>query len=139
MPRPQPYFDAFVAQCPTREVLDRIGSKWASLVVISLSDAPCGYRELLRRIEGVSPKMLTQTLRGLERDGIISKSSTADFPPRTAYSLTDLGRALLPLLAAIKQWAVSYMPQIEAARERADRRQPGGHLKVPSRAATTGG
>jgi DNA-binding HxlR family transcriptional regulator len=111
--------DAFVAQCPTREVLDRISSKWVSLVLVALADGPSGYRELLRRIEGVSPKMLTQTLRFLEEDGIVRLEYTADVPARSSYELTDLGRTLLPVLAAVKQWAEDHMPQVVAARDRA--------------------
>ncbi|HEY3867711.1 MAG TPA: helix-turn-helix domain-containing protein [Actinocrinis sp.] len=119
MTRPVPYVDAFVAQCPTREVLDRISSKWVSLVLVALADGPSGYRELLRRIEGVSPKMLTQTLRFLEEDGIVRLEYTADVPARSSYELTDLGRTLLPVLAAVKQWAEDHMPQVVAALDRA--------------------
>ncbi|MGC5165928.1 winged helix-turn-helix transcriptional regulator [Luteimicrobium sp. DT211] len=117
MPRPRAYVDAFSAECPTREVLDRISSKWVSLVLVALADAPSGYRELLRRIEGVSPKMLTQTLRALETDGIVLARRSTDRPSRSVYALTDLGRTLLPVLAAVKLWAEDHLPEVLRARE----------------------
>ena len=116
--RPKSYFDAYVADCPTREVLDRIGSKWTSLILVALGDGVAGYRELLRRIEGVSPKMLTQTLRNLERDGVVQVARTNTEVPRSHYALTELGLTLLPLLAAVKGWAEEHMPEVLAARER---------------------
>jgi DNA-binding HxlR family transcriptional regulator len=118
--RPAAYVDAFVAACPTREVLDRISSKWVSLILVALADTPSGYRELLRRIDGVSPKMLTQTLRTLETDGIVLARRSTDRPSPSTYALTDLGRTLLPILAAVKQWAEEHLPEVLEARERAD-------------------
>jgi DNA-binding HxlR family transcriptional regulator len=114
--RPTSYPNAFVAQCPTREVLDRISNKWVSLLLVALAAEPLGHRELLRRIEGVSQKMLTQTLRDLERDGIVSFTRTDSNPPRSSYRLTDLGETLLPVLAAVKSWAETHMPEVLEAR-----------------------
>jgi len=119
VPRPPAYVDAFVASCPTREVLDRISSKWVSLILVALAEVPSGYRELLRRIDGVSPKMLTQTLRALETDGIVRVRRSADRPSRSTYSLTELGLTLLPVLAAVKQWAEEHLPEVLDARDRA--------------------
>jgi len=124
MPRPRAYVDAFSAECPTREVLDRISSKWVSLVLVALADAPSGYRELLRRIDGVSPKMLTQTLRALEEDGIVLAQRSSNRPSRSTYALTDLGRTLLPLLAAVKRWAEEHLPEVQQARHRLEAALP---------------
>ena len=84
--------------CPSRQVLDRIGDTWSVLIVGSLADGPRRYTELAARIDGISPKMLTQTLRGLERDGMISRTVYPVVPPRVDYALTDLGRSLLGLV-----------------------------------------
>jgi DNA-binding HxlR family transcriptional regulator len=109
-------YDAFIATCPTRHLLDRISDKWVSLVLTALGDGPARYSDLSRRIAGVSQKMLTQTLRSLERDGIISRAVTPSVPVRVDYELTDLGRTLMPLIAAIKSWAETHMPEVNAAR-----------------------
>src|SRR3712207_3499166 len=98
-------YDAFLAACPTRKLLDRISDKWVSLVLVALADGPRRYNDLTRRIAGVSQKMLTQTVRTLERDGLVSRTVTAAVPVRVDYDLTDLGRTLLPVMRAIKTWA----------------------------------
>lgn len=109
-------YDAYLAQCPARHLLDRIGDKWVSLIVNALADGPQRYSDLRRRLAGVSEKMLTQTLRALERDGLLSRAVTPTVPARVDYALTPLGRDLLPLMQAIKAWAESHMPEILAAR-----------------------
>ncbi|MGN6696211.1 MAG: winged helix-turn-helix transcriptional regulator, partial [Aquihabitans sp.] len=92
-------FDAFNAQCPSRRLLDTIGDKWASLVVVALGlNGSLRYTELAKRIEGVSQKMLTQTLRNLERDGLITRQVTPSVPVRVDYELTALGRSLMPVV-----------------------------------------
>jgi DNA-binding HxlR family transcriptional regulator len=126
MPRPASYLDAFVAECPTRDVLDRISNKWVSLVLVALGDGPTGHRELLRRIQGVSQKMLTQTLRHLERDGLIRFTRLDGVPPQSRYELTPLGSTLLPVLASVKQWAEVHMPDVQAARSEFDSRPTAG-------------
>ena len=83
--------DVYESGCPSREVLDRIGDTWSVLVVGALAGGPRRYSELAARIQGISPKMLTQTLRGLERDGMISRTVFPVVPPRVDYALTDLG------------------------------------------------
>jgi DNA-binding HxlR family transcriptional regulator len=113
-------YDAFMADCPARKLLDRIGDKWVSLVLTALADGPRRYSDLSRRIAGVSEKMLTQTLRAMERDGLLSRTVTASVPVRVDYALTPLGAGLLPLLAAVKAWAEAHMPEVEAAQERYD-------------------
>jgi DNA-binding HxlR family transcriptional regulator len=102
--------------CPSRQVLDRIGDTWSVLVVISLAQGPQRYTELARRIDGVSPKMLTQTLRALERDGLISRTVHAVVPPRVDYALTKLGQSLLDLVGALESWAQTHMGDVLAAR-----------------------
>ncbi|MED7953890.1 winged helix-turn-helix transcriptional regulator [Streptomyces sp. BE303] len=113
-------FDAYVAECPARQLLDRIGDKWVSLVVNALADGPQRYSDLRRRLAGVSEKMLTQTLRALERDGLLTRTITPSVPARVDYALTPLGTGLLPLLKAIKSWAEENMPEVLAHRESYD-------------------
>ena len=112
----------YAANCPSRQVLDRIGDKWTVLVVIALTDGPRRYTELAKRIERVSQKMLTQTLRGLERDGMLSRTVHASVPPRVDYELTALGRSLLEPIAALEHWAVVHMDDIVQARRAHDDR-----------------
>ncbi|MFG1912613.1 winged helix-turn-helix transcriptional regulator [Kribbella sp. NPDC048928] len=109
-------YDAFLATCPARQLLDRISDKWVTLVVTALADGPQRYSDLSRRIAGVSQKMLTQTLRSLERDGLLTRTVTASVPVRVDYDLTPLGRTLMPLIAAIKSWADTHMPEVNNAR-----------------------
>jgi DNA-binding HxlR family transcriptional regulator len=112
--------DAFVANCPARQLLDRISDKWVTLILTALADGPQRYSDLSRRIAGVSQKMLTQTLRTLERDGLLTRSVTASVPVRVDYELTPLGRTLMPLFASIKTWAEAHMPEVQAARSSYD-------------------
>ncbi|MER6397349.1 helix-turn-helix transcriptional regulator [Kitasatospora sp. NBC_01246] len=115
-------FDAYLAQCPARQLLDRIGDKWVSLLVNALADGPQRYSELRRRLAGVSEKMLTQTLRALERDGLLTRTVTPSVPARVDYALTPLGTGLLPVVRAIKAWAEENMPEVLAARDAYDTR-----------------
>ncbi len=112
--------DPYAADCPSRQVLDRIGDKWTVLIVIALTDGPRRYSELAARIEGVSQKMLTQTLRGLERDGMVTRTIHASVPPRVDYELTPLGQSLLTPITALEQWAASHMDKIVQARRAHD-------------------
>ncbi|MEU1289815.1 helix-turn-helix domain-containing protein [Kitasatospora sp. NPDC005856] len=120
-------YDAYLARCPARQLLDRIGDKWTSLVVNALADGPLRYSDLRRRLAGVSEKMLTQTLRALERDGLLARTVTAAVPARVDYTLTALGRDLLPLVQQIKAWAEDHMPQVLAARTAYDDGGPVRH------------
>ncbi|MFE0508376.1 winged helix-turn-helix transcriptional regulator [Streptomyces sp. NPDC058964] len=113
-------YDAFIRSCPTNQLLDRISDKWVSLVVSALSKGPMRYSDLGRKIAGVSPKMLTQTLRTLERDGILTRSVTPSVPVRVDYELTPLGSSLATLLTAVKDWAETNFDEVHAARERYD-------------------
>jgi DNA-binding HxlR family transcriptional regulator len=113
--------DVFTAACPSRRLLDTIGDKWVALVVYALGQSsPMRYSELSARIEGVSQKMLTQTLRGLERDGILTRTVTPSVPLRVDYALTSLGRSLVDVISHLTHWAEEHMPEVDAARTRFD-------------------
>ncbi len=111
-----PEWDPFNSQCPSRQVLDRIGDRWSVLILVALSHGPMRYTELSRRIDGVSQKMLTQTLRGLERDGMVARTVHPVIPPRVDYELTDLGRTLRRPISALEAWAIDHMDDVVAAR-----------------------
>jgi DNA-binding HxlR family transcriptional regulator len=113
-------YDAFIRGCPTNQLLDRLSDKWVSLVVSALAAGPLRYSDLSRKIAGVSPKMLTQTLRSLERDGILSRTVTPSVPVRVDYELTPLGRSLSLLLMAVKDWAETHIEEVREARDRYD-------------------
>jgi DNA-binding HxlR family transcriptional regulator len=106
--------------CPSRLVLDRVAEKWTGLVVLALSDGTLRFGELRQRIGGVAPKVLTQTLRNLERDGLVTRTIHAEMPPRVEYALTDLGRSLREPLTAVQSWAEANVDQVLANRDRAD-------------------
>jgi DNA-binding HxlR family transcriptional regulator len=113
-------FNAFMAVCPSRQVFGLIADKWAGLLISALADGSQRHGELRRRITGISQKMLTQTLRELERDGIVSRTVTASVPVRVDYELTPLGQSLAPVLTTLKRWAESHIAQIWAARDAYD-------------------
>lgn len=113
-------FDAYLANCKSRVVLQRIADKWVMLIVCALGERDMRYAELSRQIAGVSQKMLTQTLRNLERDGIVNRSVEPTVPVSVTYSLTDLGRGLHSLIVDVKAWSESCAREILAARERYD-------------------
>jgi DNA-binding HxlR family transcriptional regulator len=114
---------AYAKDCPSRQILDRIGDTWSVLVVVMLVDGPHRYTELARRIQGVSPKMLTQTLRGLERDGLIGRTVHPVVPPRVDYALTGLGRSLYGLVEGLEKWAETHIDDVQAARKAYDSAQ----------------
>ncbi len=107
------------ADCPTRRILDRIGDRWTVLGVLGDSDAR--FSELRRRIEGVSQKMLTQTLRGLERDGLLRRTVYPEVPVRVVYALTDEGRTLLEPLRALQDWSIEHLSDVSASQDAYDR------------------
>src|SRR5579884_3667100 len=116
-------WDMFRQQCPTRQVLTRIADKWTLLVLTLLAeDEKLRFSELRRQIEGISQKMLTQTLRGLERDGLVTRTVYPTVPVTVEYRLTDLGLSLAETMGEIRRWAYANMDEIEAARERYDTR-----------------
>jgi DNA-binding HxlR family transcriptional regulator len=113
------HYNAFFAACPTRGLLAVLTDKWVCLVLCALAGGPMRHSELARLIAGVSQKMLTQTLRGLERDGILLRTVTPSVPVRVDYELTDLGRSLTTPLGALKQWAEAHMDDVLRARQQA--------------------
>ena len=128
-------YDAFLASCPSRQLLDRISDKWVTLILAALgSDGPqpgvdcvgeprsMRYSELSRRLAGVSQKMLTQTLRSLERDGLVTRTVTPTVPVTVTYELTDLGLSLQQVMGGIKGWAEAHMDQVLANRQEYDTR-----------------
>lgn len=127
-------YDAFLAGCPSRQLLGRISDKWVALILAALgNDGPClpgstgeprsmRYSELSRRLAGVSQKMLTQTLRSLERDGLLTRTVTPTVPVTVTYQLTDLGLSLQQVMASIKDWAETHMTDVQANREKYDAR-----------------
>ncbi len=112
--------DPFNAQCPTRRVLDRIGDKWAVLILILLQET-LRFNELRRRIDSISQKMLSQTLKSLERDGLISRRAFATVPVTVEYALTPLGRTLASTVQALTHWAEEHIGEVEEAQRRYDR------------------
>ncbi|KAB8188140.1 winged helix-turn-helix transcriptional regulator [Microbispora catharanthi] len=129
-------YNAFVAACPSRKLLDRISDKWVTLILAALgSDGPhqlgadCAgeprsmrFSELSRLLAGVSQKMLTQTLRSLERDGLITRTVTPTVPVTVSYELTDLGLSLHQMMRGLKTWAETHMDDVLANRATYDTR-----------------
>jgi DNA-binding HxlR family transcriptional regulator len=108
--------------CPSRAVLDRISDKWTALIVLILLDGPLRFSQLRTRGASVAPKVLTETLRRLERDGLLTRTAYAEVPPRVEYELTALGHSLAGPTTAITAWAEEHMRNITRARDRYDRR-----------------
>lgn len=104
-------------ECPARVVFQRIGDKWASLVVQVLADGPVRFSEMRKLVHVITPKVLTQTLRTLERDGLITRTVLAQVPPRVDYQLTELGLSLLVPLSLLREWAEAHVPGILEARD----------------------
>ena len=102
--------------CESRQALDRIADKWTCLIVYALLDGPRRHGELKRMIEGISQKMLTQTLRSMETDGLVKRTVVDVIPPHVEYGLTPLGQTLSDPLVAICQWAMDHLPELQTAR-----------------------
>jgi DNA-binding HxlR family transcriptional regulator len=109
--------DMFHPACPSSIMPIRIGDKWSAMIIICLESGPRRFSELRVPIHGATPKVLTQTLRALERDGMITRTVYAEVPPRVEYELTSLGHTLLDLIAACRQWAHEHLPTVLAARD----------------------
>lgn len=120
-PRHTPISPKHESCVAVRTVLDRVGDKWSVLVVNLLSDEPRRFSDLRRSIEGISQRMLTLTLKALERDGLVTRTVYPTIPPRVDYALTDLGRTLLAPIAALATWAYEHRAAITEARDRYDR------------------
>ncbi|MDR7274759.1 winged helix-turn-helix transcriptional regulator [Catenuloplanes atrovinosus] len=123
-------YDAFLAVCPSHKLLERISGKWVALILSALGSgpdcqgdpAPMRYSELSRLLAGVSQKMLTQTLRSLERDGLITRTVTPTVPVTVSYELTDLGLSLHRLMRGLKLWAQTHMDEVATNRTAYDAR-----------------
>ena len=129
-------FDVLSAACPTRQVINRIGDRWSLLVLYALENGTLRFQELRRTVDGVSQKMLTQTVRALERDGLITRTVYASVPPKVEYALTPLGRGLTQRIAAIREWAYDNIDDIERARRDFDT-QLMSHGDEPAAAAAS--
>ena len=101
-------------------VLNRVGDKWSMMIVMMLTDGPQRFSELKRAIDGISQRMLTLSLRGLERDGLLTRTVTPSIPPRVDYELTELGIGLREPVKALGDWAIEHIACIRAAQERFD-------------------
>ena len=117
-------FNVMRDTCPTRQVLDRVANKWTMLVVLALEEGTLRFSQIRGRIEGVTQKMLTQTLRALERDGMITRRVYPTVPVTVEYTLTPLGRSLSEAVGVIRGWAYKNMPEIEDSRRRYDAETP---------------
>ena len=115
--------DAGAPKCAVRDVLDRVGDAWSVLVVLRLGESPRRFNELRRQVGGISQRMLTVTLRHLERDGLVARRVIPHTPPQVEYRLTELGRSLLGAIEILAQWAVAHQPEIQTARDTYDRRR----------------
>jgi DNA-binding HxlR family transcriptional regulator len=122
------------AKCRIREILGRIGDKWSLFVIFRLGDGPQRFTTLKRAVDGISQRMLTVTLRGLERDGIVSRTMYPVMPPRVDYALTPLGHTLLDAVGALMAWVDEHLPEVDAARDAYDARatDDGPPLPVPA-------
>ncbi|MEU9033926.1 helix-turn-helix domain-containing protein [Streptomyces sp. NPDC048352] len=113
-------FDVFARTCPSRETLEHVTGRWGSLTVGALREGPCRFNELRRRVEGVSEKMLSQTLHALERDGIVHREAQPTNPPRVDYELTPLGCEVADRLLALIHFVEGSMAEVIASRESYD-------------------
>lgn len=116
---PEDFYDPVM--CPLRNVISQIGDKWSLLVITHLRFGSHRFSELLNALPDISQRMLTQTLRKLERDGLVSRAVTPTIPPRVDYALTDLGFSLIEPLTGLSAWAIERRPEIEEARATYDK------------------
>ncbi|MFD4403801.1 winged helix-turn-helix transcriptional regulator [Nocardia sp. NPDC058499] len=115
--------DAFNSDCPAREVLDHITSRWGVLILAALGSGPLRFSALSAMIGGISEKMLSQTLRTLVRDGLVARTVEPTTPPRVSYELTELGQGLAVSLGQFLDWVRAHAAEVVAAQERHDRQQ----------------
>lgn len=113
-------WDPYRPDCPSRRLLDRIGDRWAVLIVNALDPGPQRFTSLAAAVGGISQKMLTQNLRALERDGFVTRTVYPEIPPRVEYELTVLGRSLLEPLRALEHWALANMDAVWANQQAYD-------------------
>ncbi|SUE30300.1 transcriptional regulator [Nocardia farcinica] len=118
-------YDVMDPDCPSRPILQRLGGKWSMLVLQALADGPLRFTGLRATVAGITPKVLTQTLTSLERDGLLTRTHYPEIPPRVEYALTPLGRDALVPLIAMRRWAEANAPAIRAAQQAYDARGDG--------------
>ncbi|MCB1484107.1 MAG: helix-turn-helix transcriptional regulator [Hyphomicrobiaceae bacterium] len=121
--QPCPPGNVYTEACPSRAILELIADKWTLLILPALRRGPMRNGDLMRLIGGVSQKMLTQTLRELERNGLVERIDYAEVPPRVEYALTDLGRSLSDAVRKLDSWAEAHITQVQAARARYSQRE----------------
>lgn len=122
------------ANCHARELLVRIADKWSMYVIhVLASDSPLRFNELKRRVDGVSQRMLTVTLRGLERDGLVRRTMYPEVPPRVEYELTPLGETLRGIVCQVVTWSEAHLPEVDAARAEFDKHERGWAAAVSSK------
>jgi DNA-binding HxlR family transcriptional regulator len=115
--------DVYSADCPTRQILDRVGDKWAVLILLLLLEQPIRFNQLRRTIEGISQKMLSQVLKSLERDGLIRRRAIATVPVTVEYSITPLGATLAAAVDPLRDWAEHHLKEVLVAQRRYDAQQ----------------
>ena len=114
--------EVYLGNCPTRQILDRIADKWTTLLIGMLAQhETLRFNELKRMVGGISQKMLTQTLRDMERDGLVKRTMYPEIPPRVEYELTPLGKTLCGPIAALTQWAHDHIDEVKSAQESFDK------------------
>ncbi|MFJ8077894.1 winged helix-turn-helix transcriptional regulator [Streptomyces sp. NPDC096176] len=121
-------FDVFSRQCPSRATLEHVTGRWGSLTIGALHEESLRFNELRRRVDGVSEKMLSQTLHALERDGLVHREAQPTNPPRVDYELTPLGRSVAEQLLSLIHLVEGRMPEVLAARERYDVEREGARV-----------
>lgn len=120
---PKGKFDACVAGCVSREVLAHVADKWTVLVLVVLTERTTRFNEMRRRVQGITQKVLTRTLRDLERQGLVSRVVFAEVPPRVEYTLTALGRSLVKVLEGVQEWAEAHAGEVMLAKQRFEEKQ----------------
>lgn len=123
--------NTYAADCPTRQILDRIADKWAVLILQLLADEPQRFNALRRKIQGLSQKVLSQTLKTLERDGFVTRTAFPTVPVTVEYALTPLGASLAETLTPLSRWAEAHIKDVEAARAAFDHRRATSCEGVP--------
>ena len=131
---PKRKFDACVAGCVSRDVLAHVADKWTVLVLVVLTERTTRFNELRRRVQGITQKVLTRTLRDLERQGLVSREVFAEVPPRVEYTLTALGRSLVKVLEGVQEWAEAHAGEVMLAKQRFAEKQA-ALMSPPGRAA----
>lgn len=112
--------NVMMARCPSRTSLARIANKWTAMIVITLSDGPSRFTHIQSAVQGISGKVLTDTLRALARDGMVERHAYAEVPPRVEYQLTELGQTLSEPLGALRSWAETHFDAVQEARDAYD-------------------